>query len=220
MSIIQSVITDKYCIISGDSRMTYLKDNSVVSGINKIIKLNSLIMFGITGNPYDSFKLFDGFCYYHTSKGFENVDTAINITYSEFMKIITERYKIMEQEHKLGIKKYDLGDIVCGVNKNDFEITSFNLGSKEHLDGVYTARKSLNFPYKAAIVGSKGSDDILSELAQSLYFKYKEQLSVLQWKNIMREVVDITSKYDNTIDTNIKFEVIRKIENNGNIFYK
>ena len=71
-----------------------------------------------------------------------------------------------------------------------------------------------------AIVGSKGSDDILSELAQSLYFKYKEQLSVLQWKNIMREVVDITSKYDNTIDTNINFEVIRKIENNGNIFYK
>ncbi|WP_346992180.1 hypothetical protein [Agathobacter rectalis] len=66
----------------------------------------------------------------------------------------------------------------------------------------------------------KGSNDILSELAQSLYFKYKEQLSVLQWKNIMREVVDITSKYDNTIDTNINFEVIRKIENNGNIFYK
>jgi hypothetical protein len=32
----------------------------------------------------------------------------------------------------------------------------------------------------------------------------------------MREVVDITSKYDNTID----IEVIRKIENNGNIFYK
>lgn len=62
----------------------------------------------------------------------------------------------------------------------------------------------------------KGSNDILSELAQSLYLKYKEQLSVLQWKNIMREVVDITSKYDNTID----IEVIRKIENNGNIFYK
>ena len=82
MSIIQSVITDKYCIISGDSRMTYLKDNSVVSGINKIIKLNNSIMFGITGNPYDSFKLFDGFCYYHTLKGVENVDTAINKTYS------------------------------------------------------------------------------------------------------------------------------------------
>ena len=69
-------------------------------------------------------------------------------------------------------------------------------------------------------MGSKGSNDILSELAQSLYFKYKEQLSVLQWKNIMREVVDITLKYDNTIDTNINFEVIRKTENNGNIFYK
>jgi hypothetical protein len=59
-------------------------------------------------------------------------------------------------------------------------------------------------------VVSKGSNDILSELAQSLYFKYKEQLSVLQWKNIIRKVVDITSKYDNTIDTNINFEVIRK----------
>lgn len=69
-------------------------------------------------------------------------------------------------------------------------------------------------------MGSKESNDILSGLAQSLYFKYKEQLSVLQWKNIMREVVDITSKYDNTIDTNINFEVIQKIENNGNIFYK
>lgn len=220
MSIIQSVITDKYCIISGDSRMTYLKVNTVVSGINKIIKLNNSIMFGITGNPYDSFKLFDGFCYYHTTKGFENTGEAISITYSDFVKIITGRYKIMKQEHESGAKKYDLGDIVCGVNENKFEITSFNLGSKEHMDGIYTAHKSLNFPYKAAIVGSKGSNDILSELAQNLYFKYKEQLSVLQWKNIMQEVADITSKYDNTIDTNINFEVIRKIEKNGNIFYK
>ena len=36
----------------------------------------------------------------------------------------------------------------------------------------------------------------------------------------MQEVVDDGSKFDNTIDNNLNFETIRKIEKNGNIFYK
>lgn len=60
MSIIQAVITDSICVISGDSRMTNIKTNEHFGGFNKIIKLNKNIMFGVTGDPFDSSELFHG----------------------------------------------------------------------------------------------------------------------------------------------------------------
>ena len=49
-------------------------------------------------------------------------------------------------------------------------------------------------------------------LAQKHYFENKKQLTIRQWKNIMQEVVDDGSKFDDTIDNNLNFETIRKIE--------
>ena len=45
MSIIQAVITDKICVISGDSRVTNIQNGAYFSNFNKIIKLNNQIMF-------------------------------------------------------------------------------------------------------------------------------------------------------------------------------
>lgn len=64
MSIIQAVITDNFCLMSGDSRATYSNNNTCRSGFNKVIKLNNQILFGVTGNPIHCFNLFDGYCFY------------------------------------------------------------------------------------------------------------------------------------------------------------
>ena len=94
MSIIQAVITDKICVISGDNRTTNIKTNEHSSGFNKIIKLNSNIMFGVTGNPINSFKLFDGYCFYNKVNGFSNLDNTFDISYEDFVNIILNRYKV------------------------------------------------------------------------------------------------------------------------------
>lgn len=52
MSIIQAVITDNFCLMSGDSRATYSNNNTCKSGFNKVIKLNNQILFGVTEIQY------------------------------------------------------------------------------------------------------------------------------------------------------------------------
>lgn len=221
MSIIQAVITDSICVLSCDNRTTNIKTNEHSSGFNKIIKLNSNIMFGVTGNPINSFKLFDGYCFYNKVNGFSNLDNTFDISYEDFVNIILNRYNEMYKEHIVNKKQYDIGDIICGFNGSEFEIITLSLGlTLGFPDGVMTVHKAKDFPYKAAIAGLTKHKDNFEILAQKHYFENKKQLTIRQWKNIMQEVVDDGSKFDNTIDNNLNFETIRKIEKNGNIFYK
>lgn len=221
MSIIQAVITDSICVISGDSRMTNIKTNEHFGGFNKIIKLNKNIMFGVTGDPFDSSELFHGYCYYDMANGFLNSDNMFDISYDDFVNIILNRYNEMYKKHMTNKKQYDIGDIICGFNGSEFEIITISLGSTIGLpDGVMTVHKAKDFPYKAAIAGLEKHKDNFETLAQKQYFKNKEQLTIRQWKNIMQEVVDDGSKFDNTIDNNLNFETIRKIEKDGDILFK
>ena len=43
--------------------------------------------------------------------------------------------------------------------------------------------------------------------------------TIRQFKNIMQEVVDEGSKFDDTIDNNLNFETIRRVNKNGIIYY-
>lgn len=223
MSIIQAVITEKECIISGDSRLSNIKDNTYMPGFNKIIKLNNQILFGITGEPTSSLKLFEGYCYMHTTKGFINSENIFNISYTNFVDIISDRYKVMYKEHKSGDNIYEINDIICGFNGEEFEMTAIILGSTfDFPDGIFKIHKPKDFPYKAATLGLKEHNDKLALLAQIQYAKYnyKKPLTILQWKNIMQEVTDEGSKFDFTIDNNLNFETIRKINKDGIIYYK
>jgi hypothetical protein len=221
MSIIQAVITDKICVISGDSRITNIQNGAYFSNFNKIIKLNNQIMFGVSGNPLDSFKLFEGYCRYHMKKGFQNTDDSIDILYNDFVNIISNKFSEMYDEHKTNKKRYNIEDIICGFNGNEFEIITLSLGSIIGLpDGMVKVHKKKDFPYKTVIAGLQEHKDKFQILAQKHYFENKKQLTIRQWKNIMQEVVDDGSKFDDTIDNNLNFETIRKIEKNGNIFYK
>lgn len=222
MSLIQTVITNDFCIISGDSRATYTSDNTYISGFNKIIKLNNQILFGVTGNPINSFKLFDGFCFYDSIKGFINSDKTFDISYPEFINIIKSRFYKMQKEHIEGIEEYDLGDIVCGYNGEKFEITTFGLGSKMGLpDGINVAHKAINFPYKCAMVGLPEHINKFQTLTNELHERYLiEDFSIRQFKNIMQEVVDCGSKFDYTIDNKLNFKTIRKLNKNDDIIFK
>ena len=220
MSIIQAVITNKNCIISGDSRITNIQNKTYSSGYNKILKLNNQIMFGITGNPLDSFQLFEGYCYY-TNKGFQNINETVNLSYNDFICIITNKFEKMYNEYNNHLKQYDLGDIICGFNGKEFEIVLLGIGSRYGLpNGIIKAHKSKDFPYKAAIAGLKDHKDKFEFLAQKQYFKFQQELTIRQWKNIMQEVVDDGSKFDDTIDNHLSFESIKEIENDGAIYYK
>lgn len=222
MSIIQAVITDNFCLMSGDSRATYIKDNTYIEGFNKIIKLNNQILFGVTGDPMSSFKLFNEYCFYDCKKGFVNSDKILNISYLDFIKIITSRFYEMKNEYMKGIEKYDVGDIICGYNGKEFEITTFCLGSKMGFpDGIRVARKADNFPYKCAMVGLPEHINKFQILTNELHERYlEENFSIRQFKNIMQEVVDEGSKFDYTIDNKLNFETIKKINRNDDIIFR
>lgn len=221
MSIIQAVITNEYAIIAGDRRAVIEKEGKILNHFNKIIKLNNQVMFGCTGGTLDNFQLFDGYCYYNTRNGYENTDHDINITYNEFIETITARFNEMYNLHINGSKRYDLGSIVCGFNGCEFEITALSIGSRlGSPDGIFKAHKAQNFPYKIATAGLQKHNDLLVSLAQKHYYEYKKQLTILQWKNIIKETIETGVDYDDTINSEVNFEIIRKIEKDGDIFFK
>ena len=223
MSIIQAVITDNFCLMSGDSRATYSNNNTCKSGFNKVIKLNNQILFGVTGNPIHCFKLFDGYCFYDTKKGFVNSDKEFDdLSYIEFIGIITSKFYKMLKEHIEGISKYELGVIICGYNGKRFEITSFSIGSNFGVpNGINVIHKADDFPYKCAMIGLSKHINKFEILTNELHEKYlSENFSIRQFKNIMQEVVDDGSKFDYTIDNKLNFETIRKLNKNDDIIFK
>lgn len=223
MSIIQAVITDNFCLMSGDSRATYSNNNTCKSGFNKVIKLNNQILFGVTGNPIHCFKLFDGYCFYDTKKEFVNSDKEFDdLSYIEFIGIITSKFYKMLKEHIEGISKYELGVIICGYNGKRFEITSFSIGSKFGVPNeINVIHKADDFPYKCAMVGLPKHINKFEILTNELHEKYlSENFSIRQFKNIMQEVVDDGSKFDYTIDNKLNFETIRKLNKNDDIIFK
>ena len=220
MSIIQAVITNNYALISGDSRCTCVESGRHISGFNKIIKLNNNVMFGCTGDPLDNFKLFDGFCYYHTRAGFRNSDESFDVSYNDFVDIISNRFNKMYGEHKSGDKSYDIGSLICGFNGKEFKITSISFGSKMgNPDGMSDVPETKDFPYKGAIIGLPEHIDKFETLTNELHQKYQRNFTIRQFKNIMQEVVDEGSKFDDTIDNDLNFETIRRVNKNGIIYY-
>ena len=211
MSVVQAIIMKNFLLVGADKRAIY-PNGDFVENHNKLIKLNNEIIFGCTGGTFDNFKLFEGYCNYSKENGFVKVNNDFNISYNEFVKIISNRLVTIHQEHidKNIDKKYEIGSIVCGYNGKEFECTIFSVGSKYGFpDGIIKTNKPIDFPYKGVTAGKIIHKEKLEELYEKTYKKYGE-LTLRQCKNIMLDVFEEGSKLDSTINNDVCFETIKK----------
>lgn len=211
MSLVQAVITKDFILVGADKRGIQ-PDGSILENCNKIIKLNSGIIFGCTGGILDNFKLFSGYCYYSEELGLVNSEDIYDVSYNNFVDIISNRFQEMYKEHidENNPRHYDIGSMICGFNGNEFEVTTFNIGGVNGaVDGIYKVTKSPDFPYKGVNAGKIIHRDVLHKMVGEFYFKYGE-LTIRQYKNIMLDVFEEGARIDETINDIVCFEKIRR----------
>lgn len=210
MSLVQTIITDDFVLMASETRGIFT-DGKYATGVNKVIKLNDQIIFGCTGGSHDNYQLFNGFCSYSPDEGLLPIHTECNLTYSDFVEIITERFnKMYIAKHRSTNKiPYEIMSVICGYNKDHFEATMFNIDGKKKSDSVCKVLKAPNFPYKGINAGNMIHLSTLHELVEKTFFSYGH-ITLIQYKSILKEVFRKGAKVDNNINDDVYFEVIKK----------
>ena len=212
MSLVQAIITKDFILVGADKRGMIIEDKIINEECNKMIKLNKGIIFACTGGIKDNYKLFKDYCNYSDEVGLMPLEREKEVSYSEFVKRISTRYQEMSLEHNNdeNLRTYDIHSIICGYNGEEFEITAFSLGAKKGMvDGIYKIHKTPDFIYRGVNLGEEMHMEMLHELVGITYHKFGK-VTMLQYKNIILEVFEKGSKLDETINTNVCFERIKK----------
>lgn len=206
MSLVQAIITNKFVIMSADTRGNGDNDYKI-EGFNKMVRVNRQIVFGCTGGIKDNYLLFDGFCKYSDKNGLTPNEEECDISYNEFVAIITKRFRRMyELKHrKENPIPYEIMSVVAGFNGNTFEATTFNIDSS---NGIDKAVQPINFPYKGVSAGKIEHLKKLEFLVEENYKKYG-RISLGDYKNVLREVYKSGAEFDDTINNDIQLEVIK-----------
>lgn len=213
MSLVQAVITDNFLLFGADKKGIMDGTKEYYENCNKLIKLNKEIIFGCTGGILDNFKLFEGFCSYSEQVGLIPSDNSFDLSYNEFVKIISVRFENMYKEHidSKNTIRYDIKSLIGGFNGEEFEVTLFNLDDKcSFEDNIVKAYKPTNFPYKGVTAGETIHSDNLHIGVYKTYREYGENITILQYKNIMKDVFEKGMEIDETINNNICFERIKR----------
>ena len=211
MSLVQAIITDNFIIVGADTRAT-AQNGFRLDTVNKLIKLNKHIIFGCTGDVYDNYILFADFCNYSVLNGLTNSENNIDVSYNDFIKIITHRFNVLNEKNinRTQGDPYDVTSIVCGYNGKEFEVTMFKLGDSDSVPaGIYTAHKANNFPFKCVTAGLPLHSEKLQILLEISYKVNHEQLTTLQCRNALINNFNIGSRRDETINNKVHIEKIR-----------
>ncbi len=208
MRLVQSVLTDKFILMASETR-GIKPDSTIVNNVNKMIKVNNQIVFGCTGGIKDNYILFKEFCDYSEEYGLIPLKDGIDISYNNFVKIISNRFMEM---YKLRYRSqnpipYAIISIVSGYNGYCLETTVFNMEADKD-NCIIKVVKPSNFPYKGVSAGQRFHLDSLNENIQNIYMKYGK-MTILQCKNALRDTFDKGAKIDKEINNDIHFEIIK-----------
>jgi len=212
MSLVQAVVTENFIIVAAETR-GIKPDGTMIDSCNKLVKLNSQIIFGCTGGVKDNYELFEGFCNYSNEKGLTKLNDDIIMSYKEFVYIITKKFNELKMIHddKSNSKTYEIMSIVCGYNGNEFEGTTFSLSPNDNQpNGIFVAKRKWDFPYKCISAGKIEHKEEFEKLTNQYHdIGLYDFTTIRQYKNILMEVFERCSIIDSEINNNVVFERIR-----------
>lgn len=211
MSLVQAIVTEDFALVCGDTRSVNLDGSSRKDTYNKVIRLNKNIIFGVTGDVKDNFKLFDGFCYLHSIYGFVNSEQNFeDLSYNEFINVISNRFTLMSDEHNSNENnvRYNIKSMIAGYNGKCFEVTCFLLVNDNTVSPcVRKLRKKSQNPCDIATLGYTIHDDNLKD-----FIIEENPKTIRQYKNVLQSTFDIGMKNDKSINNICHFETIRKCD--------
>ena len=208
MSLVQLIITDKFILIGGDKRVVDKDYNILTENANKVVRLNKFTIVGFTGRLRDCYDFFKDYCDFSPEIGLSCKPN--NCSYNEIITDLCKKYQLMCQIHnnKTMTEKFDIGIVVAGYDGSRFLNYSFNLHPyRTEWDGVIREKKATNKSCLSIVLGGDKTDIHYENLQSQI--NQLNPTTILQYKNIMKDVFDKGAVIDKTINNNYSFEKIR-----------
>ena len=196
MSLVQAVLCDQFAFVAGEQQLN-LSSGGVLHNFRKIFKVNENVIIGLSGVIEDNYYLFQDYL---------NVDFTLkgNCTDSlrEVFDRVTARYGEMTSQGEC-----DVFSLVCGWNGTGFEAKTFFINSACGEDSRITDVKPEHA--RDAKLISCGDNRHYENFLAGVY-KYGFEVYALQ--RAFRDVLAQGVMFDDYIDKNAQFELIRKPE--------
>ncbi len=197
MSLVQAVICGEFAFVAGEQQLN-LSNGGVLHNFRKIFKLNENVIIGLSGSMDDNYYLFQDYL----TIDFELKEEGCQDSLAEVYDKVTGRYREMTEQGEC-----DVFSLVCGWNGSGFEAKTFYIDSVRTADSRITDVKPEH--EKDAKVISCGDNRHYDNFVAGVY-RYGADIYGLQ--RAFRDVLAQGIMFDEFIDKNAQFEVIRRPE--------
>lgn len=196
MSLVQAVLCDRFALVCGEQQLN-LSGGGVLHNFRKIFKVNENVVIGLSGVIEDNYYLFQDYL---------NVDFTLKEdcrdSLEEVFDKVAARYREMTSQGEC-----DVFSLVCGWNGFGFEGKTYYINSQFGEESRITDVRPEHA--KDAKLISCGDNRHYDNFLAGVY-KYGADVRGLQ--RAFRDTLAQGVMFDEFIDTNAQFEVIRRPE--------
>lgn len=196
MSLVQAVICDQFAFVCGEQQLN-LNNGGVLHNFRKIFRVNDNVIIGLSGMVEDNYYLFQDYL---------NVDFTLKEgcpdSLEEVFEKVAARYREMVEQGEC-----DVFSLVCGWNGSEFEAKTYYINSVCTEDSRITDVR-LEHEKDAKLIScgdNRHYDNFLSAV-------YRHGADIPGLQKAFRDVLAQGIMFDDYIDKNAQFEVIRRPE--------
>lgn len=198
MSLVQAYIYKDFIVVGGDGRVIF--DTHISESYKKVYKLNDTTIIGMAGSIGGNACLFGDYI----NEDFSLSNLCHNSSYNDIINHLTKVYT----QNRVLLDEKGIISIVCGWDGQKMTGKSFfTKTGNTVLDGISDLTPKNENEVRVINCGL----DIHYENALNLG-KQVKNINILQMKNIFRNVINSGIEIDKTINDNITFEKIRKVD--------
>lgn len=196
MSLVQAVVCNQFVFVAGEQQLN-LTSGGILHNFRKIFKVNENVIIGLSGAIEDNYYLFQDYI----NMDFTLKEGCQDSLEDVFTKV-AGRYREMTDQGEC-----DVFSLVCGWNGIDFEAKTYFISSADIASSRITDVRPEH--EKDAKLISCGDNRHYDNFLAGVY-KYGFEIYGLQ--RAFRDVLSQGVMFDDYIDKNAQFELIRRPE--------
>lgn len=196
MSLVQAVLCSEFALVCGEQQLN-LTSGGVLHNFRKIFKVNEAVIIGLSGAIEDNYYLFQDYL---------NVDFTLKEdcpdSLAEVFNKVTARYREMTEQGEC-----DVFSLVCGWNGFAFEGKTFYINSQfGELNKITSVKQAHERDAKLISCGdNRHYDNFMAAV-------YRHGADIYGVQKAFRDVLAQGIMFDDFIDKNAQFELIRRPE--------
>lgn len=196
MSLVQAVLCSDFALVCGEQQLN-LNSGGVLHNFRKIFKLNEYVIIGLSGVVEDNYYLFQDYLTVDFELKGESPDSL-----AEVFRRVTGRYEEMVAQGEC-----DVFSLVCGWNGFAFEGKTFYINSQfGELNKITSVKQAHERDAKLISCGdNRHYDNFMAAV-------YRHGADIYGVQKAFRDVLAQGIMFDDFIDKNAQFELIRRPE--------